>query len=132
MGIYGSDTSTRQGPGGGLDTTGALLDDANVIGEDMLRAVTTEEGALPWAPEATFNVENLLGKSMTAGERAAAGRKIEGCFRDDDRYNSVTASVEYDGEGELHIGVRAETDTGTFTLELEQDGDAMRVVKEAA
>lgn len=132
MGVYGSDTSTRMGPERvDLDTTGAELDDEGIIGEDLVRAVTTDEGALFWAPGKTLNLNRYLGKTMDAGERAAVARQIEGLFADDDRYASIEAQLSY-VSGRLVASIAGETDTGPFTLQLEQDGEEMRVVRTEA
>lgn len=114
-----------------LDTTGAELDDAGVIGEDMVRAVTTDEGALPWAPGKTLNLNGYIGKSLTAGDRAALARKIEGLFADDDRYASVEAQIDFI-DGKLSALLTGETESGSFALQLEQDGEEMRVVRAEA
>jgi hypothetical protein len=130
VGIYGSACSATAGESGDdLDTTGAEIDDASLIAEDMQLATTIKAGALFYAPEDTLDLNDELGKTDTDAGRAELARRIEDLYARDDRYQSVAATASSEPGNTLRVTQRAETDVGTFELTQEEDSGVMRVVK---
>lgn len=113
-----------------LDTTGAELDDASLIAEDMQRATNIQAGALFWAPEDTLDLNQELGKTDTDAGRAELARRCEDLFARDDRYLSAAATAtRTEADSSLRVSLVGETDVGTFELVQEEDEGFMRVVK---
>lgn len=129
--MYGSACSVTAGPtGDDLDTSGAEIPDERLIAEDMLLAITTAAGALPWAPTATVDVTSYAGRTCSDADCAALSRQIEDCFDGDERYASVEATVTKPGPESLRVVLTGKTDAGAFEVVLEQEnGEPMRVVK---
>lgn len=127
----GIETSTLAGAGGApdLDTLGRALTDEELMQEDMLRAVSEQDGVLPWAPDKTLDLAEYLEKGMTAGMRGALEARIASLFDDDPRYASMTARVTFAG-GALGVTMDAVSATGvTAQLQLQQDGATLRLVR---
>lgn len=127
----GVETSTFAGPGGtaDLDTLGGSLTDEQAMQEDMLRAVTEQEGVLPWAPDKTLDLNDYLEKGLTAADVGALESRIKALFDDDPRYASMDAAVTQ-VQGQLAVTMDAVSATGVVAqLQLEQDGTTMRMVR---
>lgn len=126
----GVETSTFAGPGGtaDLDTLGGSLTDAEALQEDMLRAVTEQEGVLPWAPDKTLDLNDYLEKGMTPADVTALESRIKALFDDEPRYASMDASVSQ-VQGLLAVTMTGISSTGVVAeLQLQQDG-TMRMVR---
>lgn len=127
----GIETSTFAGAAGGpgLDTLGRALSDSEVLIEDMLRAVTEEDGVLFWAPDKTLNLNDYLEKGMNAGAVAALESRIASLFEDDPRYSSMRARVTQT-QGLLAVTMSAVGASGVVAeLQLQQDGTTLKLVR---
>lgn len=127
----GIETSTFAGAGGApdLDTLGNALSDTDALLEDMLRAVTEQEGVLYWAPDQTLNLGDYLEKGMTAAMRMALEARIASLFEDDPRYASMVARVTLAGNL-LSVTMDAVSTSGiTAQLQLQQDGVTLKLVR---
>lgn len=122
-------------PAPDLDTVGAALTESEALIEDMLRAVTEREGVLPWAPDKTLDLGELVQKGVTAADLQALQSRIETLFEDEPRYASMTAAVSQfpdprTGRTLLRVLMVGESASGVVAeLQLDQDGSTLRFVR---
>lgn len=122
-------------PAPDLDTVGAALTEPDALIEDMLRAVTEQQGVLHWAPDQTLDLGELVQKGVTAADLQALQSRIETLFEDEPRYASMTAAVSQfpdprTGRMLLRVLMVGESASGVIAeLQLDQDGQTLRFVR---
>lgn len=82
-----------------------------VVAHEIVRALQTPRGSLPWAPDRGLDLRQFVGSAVRVTQIEA---DIEAEVLADDRVEAASVTVEHLTGGDLDITIKAEGDDGPF------------------
>lgn len=130
---YGVDVTTFAGGVMGLDPMFGLIEGERAVIESAARALNTEPGTLPHAPERGYNLISKLGARMTLVAKAKMKADIRAELLRDERIldAAVVDIVQTAGAMDWRLTIRLTLATGPFELVLGVSSLTVEILKAA-
>jgi phage baseplate assembly protein W len=103
-----------------LDDTLTPRGDMAMLGQALLRRLSTPRGTLAFAPDYGTDVRQWLGEGLSLAQLQQIGDEVEAECLKDERIGGATVRAAY-AEGELRLQVALSTSAGPYALTLRVD-----------